>query len=409
MYLKTLRIQNYASHADSFFDDLGPITVLIGPNGSGKTSVFDAIRTFSRILVGEVSQAFGPPPYSFEDRVFAGASSNQMMFEGVFGVAGLKDSVKISVTIGNLGREDMDAGPSILDEIVEVAGEKVFDRTARLVRIKGISNGDVKPGLTLLATLRSLPPGKSFEGPQILERLMRSAGRVVNYRLEPRELARPSVEPREEDRVRLSYEGENLAALLLHLSRQHPQVLKTIVSDLQQGVSGLSGISFNSAGVDRVGFALNYSDVRRRVLAPNVSSGTRLLLGLITLLRSPSNPHIACLEEPETGLTPDAVRVLLNLLSQIASAEGNVSRSQFFISTHSPFALVDTWNQSSKDLRFIRRLHIEKGRTVVKDCQSIVDEGDSGLVTKRDGTLGLKAAEEIMCGRFLPISSTRTP
>jgi DNA repair exonuclease SbcCD ATPase subunit len=55
MQIKRLRLQNYACHADTTLDDLGPVTVLVGPNGAGKSSLFEAIRTLSRILTGPIS------------------------------------------------------------------------------------------------------------------------------------------------------------------------------------------------------------------------------------------------------------------------------------------------------------------------------------------------------------------
>lgn len=406
MQINNLRLRNFASHADTRLTGLDAVTVLVGPNGSGKSSLFEAIRTFSRVLTGPVSQAFGPPPYSFDDKVFRGAGRRSMAFEAEIADPSFPARVAYSIELGYTGRESVGASPSILSETVTLDDSRVFDRASKTVEISGLAWSDIPPDASLLAAIRYFPRDKQFRGPQVLASLARKAGSVVNYRLEPRQLSMPSQEPELDSHVRMGYEGENLAACLFWLNENQPETLDKIVKDIQRVVPTLRGIAFNTVGVDRVGYSIEYDDARHRVLAPNSSSGTLLMLGLVTLLNWPTRPAIACIEEPETGLTPDAVRLFFQLLSAAASTEDPRNRSQFLFSSHSPFVLVDAWNLMAEDRSFIKRLHVVDGRTHVDDIQSIIERGDSGAVLQKDKTgraiLGLKSAEELMCGRFLP-------
>jgi len=211
-----------------------------------------------------------------------------------------------------------------------------------------------------------------------------------------------SQEPDLDGNVRMGYEGENLSALLYWMQENEPKRLNKIVSDMKNVIPKFNGITFNFVGADRIGFSLCFDDARQNVLAPNASSGTLLLLGLVTLLNSPALPDVACIEEPETGLTPDAVRLFFKLLTEATVAIPGKSGSQFLFSSHSPFVLVDAWNAPAKDRSFIKRLHVSSGRSVIEDVESIINRNDSGLVVKSDGSISLKAAEELMCGRFLP-------
>lgn len=405
MHIKSFRLRNYASHADTALDNLGPVTVLVGPNGAGKSALFEAIRTFSRILVGPVSRAFGPPPFSFEDKLFAQADPRTMAFEAQLADPRFPVPVRYQVELGYLGSENVGAPPSIRQEVVRVGDKIVFDRAERKLSVQDIEWKDIAPNVSLLATIRSLPEERRFRGAKVLASLAGRAGRVVNYRLEPRQLAMPSQEPDPGSYVRMGYEGDNLAACLYSLQESNPRQIDSIVEEIRKVIPGLRGISVNTVGVDRVGFAIDYEDARHRVLAPNTSSGTLLILGLVTLLNSPTQPDIACLEEPETGLTPDAVRLFLELLCAAAARPSAHPPSQFLFSSHSPFVLVDAWNTLAENRSFIKRLRVTDGRTVVEDIQSIIDRGDSGAVLQKskDGRtiLGLKTAEELMCGRFL--------
>lgn len=406
MQLVSLRLQNFQSHADTTLDKLSPVTVLVGPNGAGKSATFEGIRTLSRVLTGPVAQAFGPPPFSFQSKTFRGAAKREMGFEAEFAEHGYEDHIRYSILLGYSGREDVDAAPSILKEVVRIGEDVVFDRAAKSIKVTGMSMGDVKPDLSLLAVIRK---DRAFRGPRVLGQLARRAGSVVRYRLEPRQLSQPSLEPEWEDTrgpAKMGYEGDNLAAVLYWLSEEHPATLDQIVKDIQPVVPKFKGITFNFIGADRVGFSLIFDDARQAIPAPNASSGTLLLLGLVTLLRSPTQPDIACIEEPETGLTPDAVRLVFRLLWNAAKADGGRPRSQFLFSSHSPFVLVDAWNELEKDRAFIKRVRIGDGKSVIENLQTIIDKGDSGAVLQKDKdgrtTMGLKTAEELMCGRFMP-------
>ncbi|MCH8166075.1 MAG: AAA family ATPase, partial [Planctomycetes bacterium] len=380
MFFKKLHLLNYACHADTTLECLTPVTVLVGPNGGGKSVLFEAIRTFSRILTGPVGQAFGPPPFSFEDKVFRGASQREMAFEAELVEAQFPAvPIQYSIRLGYTGAENVGSPPSILDEKVRLGDQLVFDRSSRSLDVKGLVWNDIVADASLLAMIRNLPKNK-FKGPKALGSLASEIGSVVNYRLEPRQLSRASQEPDLSSVVRMGYEGENLPACLYWLSENEPNTLKKIIKDLQRVIPQLHGITFNTVRVDRIGFSLEFDDARHRVLAPNVSSGTLMALGLVTLLNSPTQPHIACIEEPETGLTPDAVRLFFELLCDVAKQKGAKRTSQFLFSSHSPFVLVDAWNSLTSDRAYIKRLHLSNGHTVIDDVQSIIERGDSGAV-----------------------------
>jgi ABC-type Mn2+/Zn2+ transport system ATPase subunit len=57
MYIHELTVRNYMIHLATSIK-LSPVTVLIGPNGGGKSALFDAILNFSMLSRGSIKQAF---------------------------------------------------------------------------------------------------------------------------------------------------------------------------------------------------------------------------------------------------------------------------------------------------------------------------------------------------------------
>ena len=72
MYIHSFRVRNFMIHQDTSLALL-PLTVLVGPNGGGKSALFDAMLNFSMLSRGMFRQAFGPYPFSYRATLYRGA------------------------------------------------------------------------------------------------------------------------------------------------------------------------------------------------------------------------------------------------------------------------------------------------------------------------------------------------
>jgi predicted ATPase len=93
------------------------------------------------------------------------------------------------------------------------------------------------------------------------------------------------------------------------------------------------------------GYASIYLDERgiKRVPAVRLSDGTLKFLCLMAILCHESPPKLVCIEEPEAGLHPDALRLIADALKE-ASA-----RTQLVVTTHST-ELVDAFTDQPESV-----------------------------------------------------------
>ena len=88
-----------------------------------------------------------------------------------------------------------------------------------------------------------------------------------------------------------------------------------------------------------VQFYLHESGFRAPIPATRLSDGTLRFIALLATLLSPLPPSLACIEEPELGLHPDAVALLADLLVEASQ------RMQLVVTTHSDALVSALTNQ----------------------------------------------------------------
>ncbi len=93
-----------------------------------------------------------------------------------------------------------------------------------------------------------------------------------------------------------------------------------------------------------------------RTPATRLSDGTLRWLALLTVLLNPAPPQVVCLEEPELGLHPDAIHTLADLLVDASK------RTQLIVTTHSD-ALLDAFTETPEVVCICEK---EEGSTSIR-------------------------------------------
>jgi len=130
--------------------------------------------------------------------------------------------------------------------------------------------------------------------------------------------------------VRPGPNGENLYSALYNLRASHPDVYTRIEEILQICFPGFLHLEFPLVGAGQVTMAWHQADVTEPLYPNQLSEGTLRFLWLAAILLSPDIPPITLIDEPEVSLHPELIKFLAGLLQDAAM------RGHLIVATHSP-------------------------------------------------------------------------
>jgi len=398
VFISKFKVVNFKIHRATEVT-LRPVTLFVGANNGGKSSLFDALLNFSMLSRGKVAQAFGQGPYSFRStRHHAAGPSARVRFE--VDLASDAESAPLHYTIAyGASGKDQALTYIIYDEkLVNSSGDVIFDRSSEICTLAGVQKS-IRDDVSVFAALRSTTPAQSTGDFAIARSIAVDISRVNSFRLSPQNLMQACALPDVElaTAPHIDHEGVGLAALLYYLERAVNQTtLQIITAYLADAVVGFERFDFNTVGQNRIAFSVQFSDSRGLVAAANLSAGTLSMIGLVALLVSTGGrSQLLLLEEPENGLTPRSMRILRRVITS-ASAGEHGEPSQIVLSSHSPFALSDAWNSEQQESIYVFSV-VDGEATVVPLTEWLPS---SGAVLRSGDEMGLKTAEEILDGRF---------
>lgn len=141
--------------------------------------------------------------------------------------------------------------------------------------------------------------------------------------------ARPSQE--EGFAEHLSTKGDNLALVANYLFEHHPDRFARVLADMSKRVPGVSLVEPRQTEDGRLVLRFQDGSFKDPFIARQVSDGTIKMFAYLVLLNDPNPFPLLAIEEPENQLYPDLLGPLAEEFRAYADRGGQV-----FISTHSP-------------------------------------------------------------------------
>ncbi|MDR2604645.1 MAG: AAA family ATPase, partial [Desulfovibrio sp.] len=136
----------------------------------------------------------------------------------------------------------------------------------------------------------------------------------------------------------LNMHGDNLGNVVQFMEREHPKKFQTILEKIAGKIPGINTIDTEKTNDGRLLLRFNDKGFQDPFYAQQMSDGTLKMFAYLLLLEDPSPPPFFCIEEPENGLYH---KILESLVKEFRDhATGRKDGSQVFITTHQPY-LVD--------------------------------------------------------------------
>jgi predicted ATPase len=334
-----LKVSGYRA-LDRFSAQFGPITVIIGANATGKSSLFDLLALVSFAGVNPLPPEIDPRSFGRALFHLGGPEIIELELRVTRGdFRPLKYSVKISGPVGKpqitsekLVSVSRELSEGEVEAFTFLEFEKGEGRVFKVSQVRDDPNYSetwtIAPNE--LALRRSLDPRLITPG--------EFRDYVVNWKFysgfgvrNDAGIRRPVLT---EPEPILKEDGSNLGAVLFHLMTEHRERWEELETHLRSAIPAFQSLSVKSrGGPGTVMVFWREAGVKGELTLAELSEGTIAFLCWATLCLSPRKPPLLCIDEPEIGLHPRVLPVLAGLLRQAAT------ESQLLVATHSPYLL----------------------------------------------------------------------
>lgn len=364
--LRRIQALNYRClrHVDVSLDHFH---VLIGPNASGKHTLFDVVAFLGDLVSKGLEEAVEKRTHNFQDLVWNRPKENlgfelALEFDIPEALQGkLPKKKNYRVFRYEIRVAEGDSGPCIahergsilpackakaapersfpepLEPVGTIVGAKlpgartVFSKSERgsdtiraEVSEKKASRSSIAFGPTR-STLGNLPDSpKDFPVSTHIKRVLQSQVKVIF--LESAKLRQPS--PPKYQRNGFASDGSNLPWSIKQLEKEHPGKYKDWLDHVKDALPDLHSIRVIVRPEDRRAYLFPKYKTGIQVPSWMVSDGTLRLLALTLIPYLPNQDDIYLLEEPENGIHPLVLEAVHDSLSSI-------HRSQILVATHS--------------------------------------------------------------------------
>jgi len=261
---------------------LSQVTLIVGPNGSGKTTAIDGLRA----AAGKWTPGL--------------------------------DEVRTA------GQHDDSALPSIhlrwSDEFGNAITTVQWNRVQRILSHHG------------QGAQRNL-------GVELQSRISLHLSGLRRYCLDAAQIAQPTVL---QSHLEFTEQGGNLAGGLDELRDQDPERFESLNQELSRWIPEFDHVVFDMPQPGQKTLLLRTRTGGHRIPASQLSQGTLLALAMLTLAYLPNPPTIVCLEEPDRGIHPRLLRDVQEALYRLAHPESFGEKRppvQVIATTHSPYML----------------------------------------------------------------------
>jgi len=338
--LKSFRLKNFKAVRDSGVVRFTPLTVFIGNNGSGKSSLVEGLKTFKGVSTDDLVDVM-QDWRGYENIWHKGLSrklisigkkgrerqqyDDPISFEAKGHYAHGSYAVKMAVGLGDKKNE------FISNEEVKVGRQVEFTRDA-LGRVQFKGKAPAEFGSVRIETNIPMDDGLSIIGDiPYLDEIV-SDWQFLG--LDPVAMGEPNLLYRTKQ-VELNQDGANIAEYLLEIKNRDQAAFEGIVETLKYILPYAQDLQPKLVSELEQMIYLEMREDRYTVPSWLLSTGTLRLVGILALLRHPEPPPLIVIEEIENGLDPRTLSLIVDEIRNALEAR----KTQIIATTHSPYFL----------------------------------------------------------------------
>jgi len=347
-------------------DPLTPMTAVIGKNGVGKSTLFDAFGFLADCLKSGVEEACDARGRGGFEQILSQGERGPIELEVYYKEdhSARPITYELSIDIDEFGRPYvlrerlrqrrkgqkqgrpfsfliLDSGKGIAwkgeeagSQVDESAGS--FDLLGFMEAIKtGKAKKEAKEtevveledrrklGIATLGSLKQHPRISAFR--RFIE------GWYLSYFTPDAARSLPLAGPQKH----LNIHGDNLGNVVQFMEREHPRKFQNILNGIAAKIPGIDKIDTEKTRDGRLLLRFNDKGFQDPFFAQQMSDGTLKVFAYLLLLEDPTPPPFLCIEEPENGLYHKLLESLAGEFREHAT--GRKCGSQVFVTTHQPY------------------------------------------------------------------------
>lgn len=386
-------------------EPLTPMTAVIGKNGVGKSTLFDAFGFLADALKSGVEEACDARGRGGFERIRTQGQTGPIEFEVYYKEDGNARPITYEVAIdidrtgrpyvqkerlrqrrkgqkhgwpfsflvlnngkgvvwkGNQEGRQIDEAEDSFDVLGLVESLKSGEAREESRETEVVELDDLrKLGIATLGSLKQHPRISAFR--RFIE------GWYLSYFTPDAARSLPLAGPQKH----LNIHGDNLGNVVQFMEREHPKRFQSILERIAKKIPGINNIDTEKTNDGRLLLRFNDQGFHDPFYSQQMSDGTLKVFAYLLLLEDPTPPPFLCIEEPENGLYHKLLETLATEFRE--QATGKRGASQFFVTTHQPY-FVDAFDPSEVWV-------LEKGNdgfstimraNKIQFIQNMVDEG----------------------------------
>ena len=334
--LQSAKIQGYRPFKD-FLAIFGPLEILVGANGSGKSSLFEFLKFLRdslyqdippEIVPGSIGQQIfhipgqerfswsieidmgQPVPICYEGELMGPIGQTHVSFEEVRSARPLGSQYsKPYLFMSIRERRGVVQDP----ESRKLKKQEIALRRPNQLALSTMTN----PSMVTLYNLREYVRSWRFY----------SSFNIANEKI------RKSV-PIEQEPV-LHEDAGNLSSLLHYLMTEHRPAFDELQQHLRSAVPGFKGLTVKARGGPGEVIAFWQEEgIDKDLSLADLSDGILRLICWIALCVQPNPPSLICIDEPDQGVHPRTLPILAGLFEKACD------RTQVLLATHASYFLM---------------------------------------------------------------------